>query len=515
MARTETDQLVVQLEARVRDFEKGMQRASTVANDNYRKMRTGAQRAGADMEKSLTASAGRINAALSKIGLGGLVGGLAAGGIAGIVSQFGDVAHSIAEIGDKAKQAGLDAKSFQELGFVASQNRIEVDSLTAGIREMQIRMSEFVTSAGKSGTAAQSLTALGYTVEDISTKLRKPNELFAELIGKVQGLDRASQIRIFDDIFGGDGERFVRLIDQGEAGIRATIQAANDLGVVLDDDVIERAAELDRQFNIVATTVGTALKTAIVEAATELQKFIDSFQAFDQRATATLKDRFGELQTRYGQLVKQRGTTEDDLLSYIGKDANTEIEAVKAEMDQVAAELRKRATPMLREKMAQANPVTMPAAPSTSSGGGRAAGAKSARTERDAVADLIAKLEEEKSLIGATDLERETANALRQAGAKATDDQKAKIITLVAAIHAEREATEKASEAAQELRDIGRDVLGGIISDLREGKSAGEIFAGVLDKLADKLANLALDSLFSAKPGGALIGGTFTLGRAA
>jgi len=58
-------------------------------------------------------------------------------------------------------------------------------------------------------------------------------------------------------------------------------------------------------------------------------------------------------------------------------------------------------------------------------------------------------------------------------------------------------------------------VLGGIISDLREGKSAGEIFAGVLDKLADKLANLALDSLFSAKPGGALIGGTFTLGRAA
>ena len=37
--------------------------------------------------------------------------------------------------------------------------------------------------------------------------------------------------------------------------------------MVMDDELIAKAAEVDRQFNQIATTVGTALKSAIVSAA--------------------------------------------------------------------------------------------------------------------------------------------------------------------------------------------------------------------------------------------------------
>jgi hypothetical protein len=101
---------------------------------------------------------------------------------------------------------------------------------------------------------------------------------------------------------------------------------------------------------------------------------------------------------------------------------------------------------------------------------------------------------------------RATTLALRQAGSAATAEQRDKIEALVAAIYRERDATEATAEASMELRDIGRDVLGGVISDLRAGADEAEIFAGVIDKLADRMANLALDSLFGGAGGAGILG---------
>ncbi|MFO1126379.1 MAG: hypothetical protein U1E25_14620 [Methylocystis sp.] len=48
----------------------------------------------------------------------------------------------------------------------------------------------------------------------------------------------------------------------------------------------------------------------------------------------------------------------------------------------------------------------------------------------------------------------------------------------------------------QEVAGLGKDVFGGIISGLREGKSVGETFLQTLNKIADKLTSLALDAAF-------------------
>lgn len=122
--------------------------------------------------------------------------------------------------------------------------------------------------------------------------------------------------------------------------------------------------------------------------------------------------------------------------------------------------------------------------------------------EAEAVLRVIESLKEEKALVGATDIEREKANALRQAGSAATAEQRAEIESLVEAIYREKEATEAATEASQELRDIGKDVLGGMISDLRAGKTASEALADALNKVADKLLEIALNALFDGSGGG-------------
>lgn len=117
-----------------------------------------------------------------------------------------------------------------------------------------------------------------------------------EILGRLEQLDKAAQIRIADELFGGaGGERFVELLAQGEAGIRRTITEANALGIVMDDELIAKAAEVDRQFNLIATTVGTALKSAIVSAAASLADFIDGFREFQNQRDRTLQARQTEI----------------------------------------------------------------------------------------------------------------------------------------------------------------------------------------------------------------------------
>lgn len=532
---SDEERLVILLEARIRDLEKNMAKAVGLTGKAYREMSRGSKSATRQMEADMIRATSRINQALAatsaRIGsfgkafIGGFVGGIAAGGIGELVSRIGDVAKGVAEVGDRAKQAGLDVKAFQELAFVAQQNRIEVDDLTSGIREMQLRFDEFIASGGKSGSAADSLRRLGYTVDDLKEKLKDPLDLFTEIIGKVQQLDRAGQIRVFDEIFGGDGERLVRLISEGEQGIRNQIKAANDLGLVLDEQVIARAEEVDRKFQAITATVGTGLKAAIVDAASALGGFIDSFRDFQNQQTRTLQ---GELEDVYRKMDATKTEIQD--LNTMGgvlpnpfntsniKDAEGRLKSLTDQAAKLRDILDRRQgfSEDFTYKPTTALPPVSVAAPgsaggkkSTSGGGGRASETSAINYQRDAVRALIADLESERSLIGATDVERAKANALRQAGAAATAAEKAQIGDLVEAMYAEQTALDQRNQQLEEMNAIGRDFVGGFIHDMKNGSSAADAFANAVSRLSDRIIDDLLDSIFkvnSASGSGGIFG---------
>ncbi len=475
--------------------------------------------------KSAKKEAAGLGASL-KSSLGGIAKnfaiGLASGvgGITGIVATLRQVAGSVAEIGNEAARAGVTTKVFQEWAHVAERARIPVDALADAFKELAIRGDEFATT-GK-GSAAEAFARLGLSPAEVKERLQDPADLMLLILDRTRQLgDAAAATRVLDEVLGGQGaEKFAALLGQSNESIRDTIDQAHRLGLVLDDDLIKRAAEIDRQFNLVATTVGSTLRKAIVDAASGLVLFIEQFRNFENMRSTTL-----DLELR--DIGKQRLELESEILRIRGEQADItdtardlgfgqDAAAVKAEIDalkaQDAALAEQEATILAvleaRRKLAETpsgptwtpSPYTPPAAT-----GGRDKAAAQAEREADAVRRLIAELEHEKALIGATDLQYEISNTLRQAGAAATDEQRAKITALVSAIYAEEEALRSATEASQELRDIGRDVLGGIVGDLRAGKDAADILASALDRVADRLANMALDSLFNI--GGSLLGG--------
>lgn len=432
----------------------------------------------------------------------------ATAGITAMVASTRDAASAIAAIGDEAKRAGLSVKAFQELKFVGEQNRIGVDQMIDGLKELNLRADEFVTTGG--GSAADAFKRLGINAEELKTKLRDPSALFTEIIGKMGTLEKSARIRVADEIFGGSaGERFVELVGQGEKGIRDTIKSANDLGIVFDDQLISKAQEVDRLFNIVATTVGTQLKGAIVEAAGALLSFIRGFNAFEARQDSTLEENLAALserrvaaEERVNELRKKRdngelGAGDGVLGTSFGESTVSEaiagrerdLEAIQAEQDIIQGILDTRRKQRDDMENIQLDSGKIDTTKSSGRGGARASRKTDADKEAEAIKRVVEALQGEIAVIGLSAVEREKLQALREAGVAAASKEGQQITALVEQKHRELaaeealiDARERAQEAAENFGATLDDQLDRIIDGTFEAKDA-------LAALAKELAN--------------------------
>lgn len=308
------ERLVVALEARIRDFEKNMIKAEKRGTSSYNSLRRGSKVTTTAMERDMIGSTRRINQALAttstRIGAFGkaFAAATVAAGMAAITRGSTQAVRSLAEVGRQADRAGVSVKAFQELRFVGEQNRIEVDALIDGLKELQLRADEFVVTG--QGPASEAFRRLGYGASDLKRRLEDPEELFADIIGRMEDLDSAAQIRVADEIFGGTaGERFVELLDQGERGIRQLTTRANELGIVIDEEAVEKAAELDRKFAEVQSRVATLSKQVVVNLAGAIEDAltvdVDEIFGSAERAIAMM----GE--ANYRALKDAAAVTED------------------------------------------------------------------------------------------------------------------------------------------------------------------------------------------------------------
>lgn len=553
--------LYARMELRLSDAEKKLAKFQGSVDKNMANVERRTKKAAASMESSLAASAAKIGGVFKSFGAG-LVAGVAAGGITGLVTGFREIASGIAEISAEAQRAGLSNKAFQELKFAAEQSRVSVDALTDGMKELSLRTDEFIISGGKSGSAAEAFQRLGYSVDELKTKIKDPSALLTEIIGKVQRLDKAAQVRIFDELFGGTGgEQFVRFIERGESGIRDSIKAANDLGIVINDEVIAKAAEVDRQFNLIASTIGGNLKAAIVDAFSALAAFVDQYRDVTNQMNSTIDNRVAELGTKRLEIETKILETQDkqrqgiEQLSDVAKRNGFEnsknpllagdtgqIENYRKQLADLAAE--EKALVDERNKRVNLNPVTVPApgaagggysggsaVPSSSGGGGsRGGGGGSSadafqravetlrqhtdalKSETAAQAGLNPLVNDYGFALAKAQANQDLLTAAQEAGLTVTPALKATIDELAgayatASVESDRlaEQQDRIRETAEEWNSTARDVTSGFISDLRSGTSAAESLANALNKVVDKLIDVGLNSIFSSSGGG--IGG--------
>ncbi|SHN20707.1 hypothetical protein SAMN05444272_4629, partial [Roseibium suaedae] len=182
-------------------------------------------------------------------------------------------AAAVAELGDLAKRAAIDVEDFQALKYASDQNRISVDALTDGLKELALRADEFVTTGAGSG--AEAFQRLGFEAEELRDRLKDPLSLFIEIIRRTQELDKAAQVRIGDELFGGTaGERFVELIARGADDFKGLVDEARNFQGFFSEEEVERASKLDREFRKLEGQLETSLTKAFYNSAEAAMYFL-------------------------------------------------------------------------------------------------------------------------------------------------------------------------------------------------------------------------------------------------
>ena len=360
MSDEATERLTILLQAKDKDLARVIDRSNRLMAKFAKDAEGNVSRASRGIDSNLA----KMGSKISGIGaafVGGLAGGIVTGAFAGLSTNIAGTVRGIAEIGDAAKRAGLGLTEFQEWKFVAEQNRIGIDQMVDGLKELSLRADEFVTTGG--GPAAESFARLGYSGAELAVKLKDPSALLKEIIGRMGELDRAAQLRVADEVFGGSaGERFTELVAQGAQGLTATMGLAHELGAVMDREMIDKAVELDRRWNELSTRVGSAAKAGILGIVELADAGIDAIndlhQAMADRETvqveralgpdvagnaAVLEDQAVEvdrIKTLYRDLERQAAATGEAFAATPYLLANLGYDDVSAEMVALTDEMR-------------------------------------------------------------------------------------------------------------------------------------------------------------------------------
>lgn len=207
-----------------------------------------------------------LNLNLLKKSFVGLLGGLSVAGLSAIVKTS---INAVAEIDKLATMAGTSAVAFQELTYAAGQYQITQDALTDGLKELALRGDEFAVTGA--GSAKESFERLGYSAKEVNALLSDTPAFLTDIISRMEKLDEASQIRIADELFGGQGgEQFVKMIQGGASAMDDMRKAAHDLGVVIDDDMVKQSVEAKKQVEQLTTVISSQFNSAVAEIAPDI-----------------------------------------------------------------------------------------------------------------------------------------------------------------------------------------------------------------------------------------------------
>lgn len=385
------------------------------------------------------------------------------GVVAGAVASVQRVVDEVSELSNQAEQAVVGFEEFQELKFYMDRNRVGVDALTDGLKEMNLRVDEFIQTDG--GPAEESLRRLGYSTEELAEKLKRPSELFEEIIARTKQLEKAAQVRVLDELFGGQaGEQFIQIMDDSVGAIAAARQEARDLGIVLEDEYLENVADINRRWKEMVTVVGVNLQRAILNAAGAANQFLDNFRqienvtdrGIDQQITEMGKKRL-ELETK---ILEVRDSMNGGF-GFFNQDSNKNMLA--------DLELR-----MQKLNEAEAKLVKLRADREDQEATRKTVDGEIVKNQKFQLA--IANLNEEKSLLSQTALQREINNQLKEYGFTLDSKEGQLIADQVTQIYNKKMALKAANDSSKDA--------------VKQSEKQAEAYQKVIDALDLEYAKL-------------------------
>jgi hypothetical protein len=172
-------------------------------------------------------------------------------------------------VGDLAAQYGVSTDAISEMQYIADQSSTSVEQLTTSMSMLYMR-------AKQDGDAFKQL---GVSVKDNEGNFKSMDELFWETAEALNGLeDDGAKSAYMLDLFGRSAMNVGEVLRKSSGEITAMRQEAHDLGIVMEEDTINFASDMNDKMAVLKLQGQSALAMLVAgeEGAEEkVQQFLD------------------------------------------------------------------------------------------------------------------------------------------------------------------------------------------------------------------------------------------------
>lgn len=154
-------------------------------------------------------------------------------GLAGLAVKAGKDADDLNTL---SKQTGVATAELQKMQYAADLIDVDTDTIVGGLKKLKKNLD------GHSDTWKK----LKVDVKDANGEYRDITDIFYDVVGALGKIDNETERDIVAmDLFGKSADDLAGIIDDGGEALKALGQEAEDMGVIISQDDLDRANELN------------------------------------------------------------------------------------------------------------------------------------------------------------------------------------------------------------------------------------------------------------------------------
>lgn len=192
-------------------------------------------------------------------------------GLAGLAVKTGKDAD---ELNTLSKQTGIATDELQKMQYASELIDVDVDTITGGLKKLKKNLDGHEDSWKK----------IGVNVKDANGEYRNITDIFYDAAAGLSKIENETERDVVAmDLFGKSADELAGIIDDGGASLKALGEEAESLGVIIPEEDLEKANELNDTLDKlkaeilpVITQLGIQIIEAIQPHLPAIQAAIDS-----------------------------------------------------------------------------------------------------------------------------------------------------------------------------------------------------------------------------------------------
>jgi hypothetical protein len=184
------------------------------------------------------------------------------------INAFQGAISGAVEIGNLSDLAGVSADRFQVLALTTQQFGVSQEKLADILKDVNDKFGDYVqTGAGPLADFFEQIAPkIGVTASQFAN-LSSEEKLGAYINGLREANVSQAEMTFYMEAIASDSTLLVKAFENNSAAIKEMEQRAKELGITLDDDMIEKSREAKAQLDLMAQVVSNELSQALINLA--------------------------------------------------------------------------------------------------------------------------------------------------------------------------------------------------------------------------------------------------------